>query len=107
MLNRGDTSTFLWELDTELDFTDVADIWFTMSTPLKSKTWTLNDLVVDAENKTVEYTLTEKESLYFNSGEAEVQLFFLTNDGQRLSTDIFKVNIGRVLNGGEMNGSSY
>lgn len=97
---RGTTPSLIFKLNTELDFSSIAEVMLTIKKGSHSQTWKSNELSIDADEKAISITLTQKETLAFEDGEAEAQIRILTADGVALATNIVKIDVKRILMGG-------
>lgn len=97
---RGTTPTLYLELDTELDLTNVIEMWVTLKSPTVEVTKTLNEVVFDSETNTITVTLSQDETLAFYKGVAEVQVRIRTSENLAYATDIAKVEVGKILKEG-------
>jgi hypothetical protein len=96
----GTTPTITLKINTDFDFKDVKQIWFTISSMSKKITKTIDDVILDNDNKTMSITLTQEETFYFSAGIIEVQARILTINGEALATPIKTTSFERVLEGG-------
>ena len=97
---RGTTPTLYLELDTELDLSNVAEMWITFKSPTVEITKTLNEVAFDAETNVITVTLSQDETLQLYNGKADVQVRLKTSDDLAYATDIVDVEIGRILKEG-------
>lgn len=98
---RGTTPTLYLELETELDLSNIAEMWVTFKSPTVEVTKTLsnNEITFDSETNTVTVVLSQEDTLSLYNGEAEVQIRFKIND-LAYATDIAKVDIQKILKEG-------
>jgi hypothetical protein len=100
---RGTTPTITLRIETELEFSKIKQVWFTISTVAISNrtiTKTITDLSLDADNKTISCTLTQEESLSLPEGNVEIQARILVDDGKAFATPISKLPVEKILEGG-------
>lgn len=97
---RGTTPTLYLELDTELDLSDIAEMWVTFKSPTIEMTKSLSEVIFDSETNIVTVTLSQEETLQMFNGKVDVQVRLRTNSGLAYATDIQEVEIGRILKEG-------
>lgn len=97
---RGTTPTLYLELDTELDLSNLAEMWVTFKSPTVEITKTLSEVAFDSETNVITVTLSQNETLQLFNGKADVQVRLRTNDDLAYATDIVDVEIGRILKEG-------
>lgn len=97
---RGTTPTLYLELETELDLSDITEMWVTFKSSTVEVTKTLNEVIFDNETKTITVTLTQEETLKLYKGDCDVQVRIRTNTNLAYATDIANVEIGRILKEG-------
>lgn len=104
-LIRGTTPTLVYTCTSEdMDLESLVEIWFIIkqrsSGPEITYTLSSNGLVVDTEHRTISIKMSQTDTLQFRPDEVEIQLRALDNKGLAYATDIFTVNIGKILKGG-------
>lgn len=98
---RGTTPTLIFRLiDTELDLTTIVQAWVTLKKTGTEKTWDINSLTFDNEEKTITLSLSQEDTLDLPSGRINAQIRLLTNSGAALATDVVIIDINDVLKGG-------
>ena len=97
---RGTTPTLYLELDTELDLSNVTEMWVTFKSSTVEITKTLSEVVFDTETNTITVVLTQEETLQLYKGDCDVQVRLKTGDDLAYATDIANVEIGRILKEG-------
>lgn len=97
---RGTTPTLYLELDTELDLSNVTEMWVTFKSSTVEITKTLSEVVFDAETNTITVVLTQEETLKMYNGKVDVQVRLKTASDLAYATDIANVEIGRILKEG-------
>jgi hypothetical protein len=97
---RGTTPTLYLELDTELDLSNLAEMWVTFKSPTVEITKTLSEVAFDTETNVITVILSQNETLQLFNGKADVQVRLRTNDDLAYATDIVDVEIGRILKEG-------
>jgi hypothetical protein len=102
---RGTTPTLTFHVKNEqLDLNDIAEIWVTFKTKAgvrpKEKTFDINDVVIDAEEKTVELYLTQEDTLFFSDSAVWVQLRVRFNSDLAYASSIIDVDIDNILKEG-------
>lgn len=97
---RGTTPTLYLELDTELDLSNLAEMWVTFKSPTVEITKTLSEVAFDSETNVITVILSQNETLQLFNGKADVQVRLRTSDDLAYATDIVDVEIGRILKEG-------
>lgn len=98
---QGTTPTLVFQLDTPIDLTNMAQIWITLRDGLGCKhNWDISRTTVDNEKHEIYLTLTQAETLRVKPGLGAVQIRFLTNTGIALTTERRMVTIAATLKGG-------
>ena len=97
---RGTTPTLLLELDTELDLSNVSEMWVTLKSPTVEVTKTFNEVIFDSEHNTITVILSQEETLQFYKGKTEVQVRIRVASGLAYATDIATVEVGKILKEG-------
>lgn len=97
---RGTTPTLYLELETELDLSDVTEMWVTFKSPTVEVTKSLSEVIFDSTTNVITVTLTQEETLKLYNGKADVQVRLKTSTDLAYATDIADVEIGRILKEG-------
>lgn len=97
---RGTTPTLYLELDTELDLTNIAEMWVTFKSPTVELTKTFSEVAFDTETNVITVTLSQEETLKLFNGIVDVQVRLRTQSDLAYATDIVGVEIGRILKEG-------
>ncbi len=97
---RGTTPTIFLELETELPLNDLAELWVTFKSPTVEVTKSLSEVRVDSENKTIEVSLSQQETLKLFNGKCDVQVRFRTTNELAYASTIEVVNVERILKEG-------
>ena len=100
IMYRGTTPTLYLELETELDLSNIAEMWVTFKSATTGFTKTLNEVVFDNETKVITVTLSQQETLQLYKGKCDVQVRLKTSADLAYATDIADVEIGRILKEG-------
>ena len=100
-MHQGTTPTFIFQLDTPIDLSDMQQIWITLRDGLGCKhNWDITRAEVDNEEHQVSLTLTQAETLAIKPGIGAVQIRFLTNGGIALTTERKMITISATIKGG-------
>ena len=102
---RGTTPTITFHVkDESFDMTEIAEVWVTFKTKagvkIKEKNYTIEDLVIDAENHTIELDLTQEDTLDLPDTNVNVQLRVRTDSELAYASQIIEVEIGHILKDG-------
>ena len=101
---RGTTPTIVFKINTDIDLSEVDVCYITFKVnhndPDNIKEFDTQDIVIDAEEKTLTIVLDQEDTLFFPVGLANVQIRLRTNDGLAYASNIKTVPIDRILKGG-------
>ena len=102
---RGTTPTLTFNVKNEnMDLTEVAEVWITFKTKpgvrLKEKTYDINDVVIDAVEKTITLSLSQEDTLYFADNKILVQVRMRMNNDMAFASAIIETSIGQILKDG-------
>lgn len=99
---RGTTPILTFKVNTDLDLNDVerAEVTFKSVSGTKEKTWDLNRLILDVENKTLTLYLTQEETLYFSVGKIDIQLRIKLNNDLVYASKIVTSTLEKILKEG-------
>ena len=104
MIIRGTTPTIVFNINTELDLNDLAEIWITFKTKpgnsVKEITFTKDDIEVDAENRRVTLFLTQEQTLEFTASTYNIQIRLRMNNDLAYASKILEEPIGKILKDG-------
>lgn len=105
MLIRGTTPSIGFHIKTELDLNNVAEIWITFKTrpgipKVHEKTYTIEDVDIDAENKVINLFMPQEDTLEFEDVPYEIQIRLRMNDDMAFASKIIDEPIGRILKDG-------
>lgn len=103
-MRRGTTPTITLKINTELDLNNVSECWVTLKDNLgaKQKTFTIDNIFIDPELKTIEIAMTQEETLMFNTGVVNIQVRIRLNDDQAYASDIKQIKMQSILKDGEI-----
>lgn len=102
---RGTTPTLTFHVKNEqLNLDEIAEIWITFRTKagvkIQDKTFTKDDVTIDAQEHTIELFLTQEDTLAFADPNTVVQLRVRFNDDLAYASNIMGVQIGHILKEG-------
>lgn len=104
MIIRGTTPTVTFKIHSSLDLNDIAEMWITFQKKIgattKEKTFTLDDVSIDAEEQTVTLVLTQEDTLDFAEKAISVQMRVRMNDDMAYASGILETTIGKILKDG-------
>lgn len=104
MIIRGTTPSVVFHLNTELDLAEVAKIWITFKTKygadVREKTFTKEDVVIDAENSNISLFMSQEDTLGFSDNPHNIQIRLRMNDDLAYASSIIEEPIGRILKDG-------
>ena len=102
---RGTTPTLTFNVKNEqMDLTNVAEVWITFKTKAgvkpKEKTYDINDVTIDAVEKTITLSLSQEDTLYFADEKMLVQVRLRMSDDMAYASAIIESSIGQILKDG-------
>lgn len=103
MIIRGTTPTLSFNIDTQLDLNNIAELWITFKAkpPYNvEKTFELEDVTVDAENNTILLSLSQDDTLAFTDTDVQVQIRLRMDDSLAYASAILDTKIGQILKDG-------
>lgn len=101
-LIRGTTPTIIATVTSDVDLTEVAEVWLYLAQQNKIKVdKKLDSVEIDAENKTMTITLSQEDTLALKAEtDTLFQIRLLLNDSTALATLASKVTVKEVYKGG-------
>lgn len=105
MIIRGTTPTIGFHIKTELDLTQVAEVWITFKTKpgiphVREKTYTMEDVTIDTENKVINLFMPQEDTLEFSDVTYNIQIRMRMNDDTAWASSIIEEPIGKILKDG-------
>ena len=104
MIIRGTTPTISFNIKTDIDLNEIAEIWITFKTKpgkmLKEKTYTKDDVTIDSVNHEIILSLSQEDTLYFADSEMLIQMRLRLNNDLAYASGIMETTIGRILKDG-------
>ena len=101
---RGTTPTITFNIISEIDLNEIAELWITFRTKpgvnQKEKTFTLEDVAVDAVEKTVTLSMSQEDTLDLGESAINVQMRVRMNDDMAYASSIIETSIGKILKDG-------
>lgn len=102
---RGTTPTLTFHVKNEqLDLDEIAEVWVTFKTKTglrpKEKTFDINDVAIDSEERTITLVLSQEDTLYFSDASILIQLRTRFNNDLAYASDIIDTSIGQILKEG-------
>lgn len=99
-MTRGTTPTFLIKVNSDLDLSTVSKLWITFEQNNIEKTFNLEDVEVNASEKTISVFMSQEDTLEFATGYALLQIRGLTADEKAFASKVKRVDIERILKEG-------
>lgn len=104
MIMRGTTPKLVFTVNSEIDLSKIEELWITTqiiqkNASKKEKTYYKNSTVINQTQRTIELTLSQKDTLDMNANTCYVQLRIRMDDGTAYASEIFEEQVGKVLNG--------
>lgn len=104
MIIRGTTPTIAFNVKTELDLDNIAEVWITFrsksNSPSCDKTYTKKDVVINKETHEILLSLSQEDTLNFSGSQMQVQLRLRMYNGSAYASGIMETIIGDVLKEG-------
>lgn len=97
---RGSTPIIRLKILTEIEFREIEALEMVLSSTNNQKVATLDDVVVDEDNKTIALQLSQEDTLAFNAGPIEIQLRVRFRNDKTWVSPIKKTTMNRILKGG-------
>lgn len=97
---QGTTPSFKLNISNNLDLNNVQEVWVTFKVKNDIRLhYTKDDVIIDAANHMIYFTLTQEESLRLPVGNVDVQLRILIDD-KAYATPIQQIKVTGLLKGG-------
>ena len=105
MIIRGTTPTLVFKIkNDDMDLSQIAEVWITFKTKagvkVKEKTYTMEDVTIDTEEKEIILSLTQEDTLEFADTNMLVQLRVRLSNDEAFASTIFDTSIGHILKEG-------
>lgn len=97
---RGTTPTIVFKVKNDIDFDDLKQVWITLKSLSHELTKTIDELVLNKNDHTIEMYLTQEETLEFGTGKVDVQMRLLTNEGHALASKVKNLRMNPILKEG-------
>lgn len=99
---RGTTPSIKFHITSMFEFETIEEVWITLKTWETEETfkYSATEVDIDAENKTITISLSQEDTLAFEDGTVELQLRLLDTNHLAYATDIFEVEMKRILKDG-------
>lgn len=101
---RGTTPTLIFNFNEEADLSDVSTCWVTISNLLRTKVrdYSLDDVEINNEDKTISLALTQEDTLYFGQGTIQIQVRLKNSDEMAYASNIVQTTMQEILKEGEI-----
>ena len=96
-MRRGTTPTIIINFK-NTDMESIETWYITIKQDNVAITKINDDITIITDNGTIEVRLTERETMMFRSGEAELQVRAVTKAGDRVAGEIKRFPVDRILN---------
>lgn len=102
MLYRGTTPTITFNITSDIDYAEIAEIWITFKSTSVERNYVYTDgeVIVDEENHQFSIEMTQNDTLQFPKGMMEVQIRLLMSNGKSYASKIMTIQIKNILKGG-------
>lgn len=101
---RGTTPTLIFNFNEEADLSDVSACWVTISNLLRTKVkdYSLDDIEINNEDKTISLALTQEDTLYFSQGTIQIQVRLKNSDEMAYASNIVQTTMQEIIKEGEI-----
>lgn len=100
MVMRGTTPSLIIKVNSNLNLSTLSVLWVTIQQETYQKTYTLDDVEIDAAQKKISVYMSQEETLKFSEGYANIQIRGLTSDNKAVASKTKNIEIGRILKEG-------
>lgn len=104
MIIRGTTPSISFHINTELDLSEIAEVWITFKqkygAEIREKTYTREDVTIDAENNNINLFMSQEDTLAFSDNPYNIQIRLRMNDDMAYASSILEEPIGKILKDG-------
>lgn len=97
---RGTTPTLCFTVMTQLDLSKVKTVWVTFQNFVHERTYTGEEVRVEAATKKMYVDMSQEETLAFSAGKVDIQIRMLMEDGKAYATDVVTTTVEEVLRDG-------
>lgn len=99
---RGTTPIFTLNIKSDIDFTEIKEMWITLEDSKTEITYALSEeqIVLDVENKKAEISLSQVDTLKFRDSAVKMQTRILMNNGIAYASAIKKLDLNDILREG-------
>lgn len=97
---RGTTPVITFKLNTDIDLTQISELYITFKSMTTEVSITKNECEIDDINKTISIRLSQEQTLKFEAGVANVQIRLKVGTSRAYATSIKQIDIGRILRDG-------
>ena len=102
---RGTTPIVVFIINSPtLNLSDMKQIWITFKDAINEITYSIEDLIINSEEKTIKVEMSQEDTLKFYSGTAKTQIRFLDNSGVSYASNVKQVKFDDILKEGVING---
>lgn len=99
-MTRGTTPTLVIKVKSELDLATIQKLWITIEQYDNEKTFTLDDVEINASEKTMSLFMSQEDTLALKAGYADFQIRGLTDDEKAFASSIKRIDVERILKEG-------
>lgn len=99
---RGTTPTISIQVNSNIDLSKMTEIWVTLKTSAKEKTYGLQNILVYPDDSKIEIKLTQEDTLSFNEGVVKLQVRFLDESDNAYASNIKEICIKQILKDGKI-----
>lgn len=97
---RGTTPTLCFTVMTTLDLTKLKEVWVTLQNLVYERTYTGDEVRIDADTKKMYVDMSQEETLSFSAGKIDIQIRMLMENGKAYATEIVTTTVEEVLKDG-------
>lgn len=97
---RGTTPTIIFHVKSNLDLKTMKQIWVTFKSVISEKTYEINELVINSEEKTITVEMSQEDTLKFYNGVVKTQIRFLDEYNRAYASNIKELELNNILKEG-------
>lgn len=99
---RGTTPILTMQINSDIDFDDIKEIWVTVKDKFAELNYSLSDqlVTVDAENKIITVVMSQEDTLSLHEPNVNMQVRLLTNGNIAYASAIKTVLLSDILKEG-------
>lgn len=102
---RGTTPTIKCQINSDIDLTDIEQVWVTFKNKSYEKTYDIEEVEIDTDENTISLVMTQEDTLAFHTcgelkGKVAVQIRLLTTGGLAMASNVAEITLEGTLKEG-------